>query len=408
LRPVPFIRHIPFLRAVLLYACTAFGGPLGHLGMMTKTFVQRRRDVTAAELAEYNAFCQMLPGPSSTQTVALIALKRGGIPLALATLGIWILPATIIMGAASFLVAYVDAGEAQKNLFLYVQPMSVGFIAYAAVRMTRASVRSPITWAVMVVAFAATAVFHSPWVFPAVLIAAGAVTNISNRRIPDPPGARRPIRWSVLSLYAGIFVAAGALSEAARVYGWAGRRLFNLFENFYRFGSIVFGGGQALLPMMLYQFVQRPVRQGGAAWLGADQLLTGYGLVQAVPGPVFSICTYVGGLTMHADGPVAQVAGCVVATVGVFLPSTLLLLFLFPLYQNLKQHAAVYRALEGIHAAIAGIVWASGAVLFGSVAFGWMNAVVVLITFCVLQFTKIPAPLVVVGWLLLGWAHAFG
>jgi chromate transporter len=397
------LRHIPFLRAVLLYACTAFGGPLGHLGMMTKTFVQRRRDLTEAELIEYNAFCQMLPGPSSTQTVALIALKRGGIPLALATLGIWILPATLIMAAASFLVAYVNAREVETNLFHYIQPMSVGFIAYAAVRMTKTSARHPATWAILLGAFLATVLIRSPWVFPAIIIAAGAASNISDRRIPEPAGTRRKIRWKVISLYAGIFVLAGVLSEVARAQAWPHRRVFNLFENFYRFGSIVFGGGQALLPMMLYQFVQRPINLGAQPWLGPEQLLIGNGLVQAVPGPVFSISAFVGGLALAGDGPGWQALGCLVATVGVFLPSTLLLLFLFPLYQNLKQHVIIFRALEGIHAAIAGIVWASGFVLFQSVPFAPMNIVVVLITFSILQFTKIPAPLVVVGWLLLGW-----
>src|ERR1700756_5241319 len=114
------LRHIPFLKAVFLYSFTASGGPQAHIGMMTKTFVQDRKDVTEDELLELNAFCQMLPGPSSTQTVTLIALKRGGIPLALITLLLWILPATLIMGAFSFLVHYFDTKDIQTNLFAYV------------------------------------------------------------------------------------------------------------------------------------------------------------------------------------------------------------------------------------------------------------------------------------------------
>ena len=101
-----FLRHIPFLKAVLWYALTAFGGPQGHLGMMIKTFVQKRHDVTEEELVEYNAFCQMLPGPSSTQTVILVAMKRGGIPLAVLTLLLWVLPAGFLMGLFSFLILY--------------------------------------------------------------------------------------------------------------------------------------------------------------------------------------------------------------------------------------------------------------------------------------------------------------
>jgi len=97
------LRHIRFLKAVFLHSITAFGGPQGHFGMMLKTFVHKRRDVTEKELLEYNAFCQLLPGASSTQTLTLIGYKRGGIPLAVITLLIWILPASIMMGALSFL-----------------------------------------------------------------------------------------------------------------------------------------------------------------------------------------------------------------------------------------------------------------------------------------------------------------
>src|SRR6476661_5556633 len=102
------LRHIPFLKAVFLYSLTAFGGPQGHIGMMLKTFVHKRKDITEEELVEYNSFCQLLPGASSTQTVTLIGYKRGGVPLAVLTLLIWILPACILMGALSFLIGYID------------------------------------------------------------------------------------------------------------------------------------------------------------------------------------------------------------------------------------------------------------------------------------------------------------
>ncbi len=402
---MPLLRHIPFLKAVTLYSFTAFGGPQGHLGMMMKTFVQRRHDVTEEELTDYNAFAQMLPGPSSTQTVMLIALKRGGIPLALVTLGLWILPAFLIMTACSFLVTFFDARAASKMLFAYVQPMSVGFVAYAAVRMMRNSVRHPATWAIMIGALTATVAIRSPWVFPLTLVAAGFVSNFSNRRIPDRTAKPKPIRWLNLWLFAALFVLAGVLSEAARSGDWSHRRAFNLFENFYRFGAIVFGGGQALLPMMLYQFVTRPVHLGHEAWLSPLDLSTGFGLVQAAPGPVFSVCAFAGGLALSSYGPLWQLAGCFIATIAVFLPSTLLLFFFFPIYHNLRQHVIIYRALEGINAAVVGIIWASAIVLLQTISaphFEWMHLVVIAITFCLLQFTRIPAPLIVVAWLLLG------
>ena len=100
----------------------------------------------------------------------------------------------------------------------------------------------------------------------------------------------------------------------------------------------------------------------------------------------------------------AQLLGATVATVGVFLPSVLLLFFFFPIYQNIKQYTVIFRALEGIHAVIVGIMWASGYILFSSIPFDWTNLVVVAITFSLLMFSKIPAPLIVIGWLMLGAA----
>jgi chromate transporter len=371
--------------------------------MMVKTFAQRRHYISEKELQEYNAFCQMLPGPSSTQTVVLIAMKRGGIPLGLLTLLLWILPATVMMSIFAFIVYHFNVKDVQTNLFTYIQPMSFGFICFAAVRMMRSSVQHIATWGIMIGSIAVTLLFRFPWIFPIVLFAAGTVSNFSNKRIPDATEKPKPIRWINLWLFGVLFIAAGVVSEMARVHDWPNRRIFNLFENFYRFGTIVFGGGQALVPMMLFQFVNRPVFLGQPPMITSEDLLTGYGLVHAVPGPVFSICSYVGGMVMSHQGPLWQAAGSLVATIAVFLPSTLLLFFLYPIYQNLRQHVIIYRALEGINAAVVGIIWASGLVLFQAMPFEYMNIVVAVITFCLLWFTKIPAPLIVVGWLLLGW-----
>lgn len=384
-----------------MYACTAFGGPQVHIAMMVKTFAQKRKDVTEEELMEYNAFCQILPGPSSSQTVFLIAYRRGGVPLALLTLLIWILPATLLMAAFSYLLLYLDANTLQKGVFSLVPPMSLGFIVYAAIKMMQKSVKHIATWCIMLGSIVATIFVKSPWIFPLIIVLAGFISNFSDKRIPGENSKHFKVNWNILWLFLGLFLFAGIVSEWARLNHWEHRRMFNLFENFYRFGSIVFGGGQALIPMMLYQFVTRPQ----SPWISQGQLLTGYGMLQAIPGPVFSICTFVGGVAMSSYGPFWQAAGCLTATVGVFLPSTLLLLFLFPLYQNLKNYVVIFRAIEGINAAIVGIVWASGYVLFqSSLHIEIMTMVVAGLTFAVLYFTKIPAPFVVLAWLLLGWA----
>ena len=158
---------MPFLRAVFWYTLTAFGGPQGHMGMMMKTFVQRRRDLTETELIEYNGFCQLLPGASSSQTITLIGYKRGGLSLAILTLLVWITPACILMGSISFLLDYFTDMGLNTQVFQFVRPMAIGFIAYSAFRIFGKAIHNTITRVIMVVATVATFLaFKSPWVFP--------------------------------------------------------------------------------------------------------------------------------------------------------------------------------------------------------------------------------------------------
>jgi len=125
------IRHFHFLKAVFLHSMTAVGGPQAHLAMMLKTFVRQTPYVTEDELMEYNAFCQLLPGASSTQTLTLIGYKRGGVPLAVLTLIIWILPACTLMGAFSFLLHYIDQKAIKHDVFKFIAPMAAGFLLFA-------------------------------------------------------------------------------------------------------------------------------------------------------------------------------------------------------------------------------------------------------------------------------------
>jgi chromate transporter len=126
-------RHVPFLKNVFFYSITAYGGPQAHVAMMMKMFVQKTPYVTKEELLEYNAFCNLLPGASSTQTVTLIGYKRGGVPLAVVTLLVWIAPACILMGAFSFLLHYIDQGSLHTNIFKFIPSLAVGFLVYASV-----------------------------------------------------------------------------------------------------------------------------------------------------------------------------------------------------------------------------------------------------------------------------------
>jgi chromate transporter len=407
------IRHIPFLKAVLLHSLTAFGGPQGHYGMMVKRFVQGRHDLTEEELLEFVAFTQLLPGASSSQTLTLIGYKRGGVPLAIVTLLIWILPAGILMGLLSFLLHYIDKRALQVDLFHYILPMAVGFLAFAAFRAGRVSIKNLIT---IVIAFVSAGFtyffFNTPWIFPLLLIAGGIVTNFSRKRIPEMAYQPRKVNFSNIILFSFIFILLGFLSEWARIQqvrsgqNYPQYRVLNISENFYRFGSLVFGGGDVLVPLMYEQFVVRP--QGDNKYMTSEEFLTGSGMVRAIPGPTFSVAAYHGGMAMRQWGTVWQIAGCVVGLVFIFLPSALLVLFFYPIWSNLKRYAVVYRSLEGINAVVVGIMAASTFYLLRDINMsgenlpGFLNIVVIIGTFSLLNFTKIPSPFIVMVCLLLG------
>jgi chromate transporter len=409
------LRHIPFLRAVFFHSITAFGGPQGHLGMMMKTFVHRRRDVTEEELMDYNAFCQLLPGASSTQTLTLIGYKRGGVPLAVLTLIIWILPACFLMGGFSFLLNYIGKQTLQSEVFKFIQPMTVGFLSYAATQAFKISIHNTITRIIMIVSAVATfMLFKAPWIFPVLIVLGGCVTNLSSKRIPQKEEPAIKIKWANIWLFAIIFLLAGTTSELARKNNWPARRPINLFENTYRFGSLVFGGGQVLIPMMYEQFVARPesqkllMRNPHIIKINKDDFYTGAGMVRAIPGPVFSVGSYMGGIAMKDEGPFFQLLGCVIGSIALFLPSALLVLFFFPIWHNMKKYATVYRALEGINAVVVGIVIASTFYMMKDISVvDWetifLNTGVICGTWLLLNFSKLPSPVIVFICLLMGW-----
>ncbi|MHB1922255.1 MAG: chromate transporter, partial [Chitinophagaceae bacterium] len=337
----------------------------------------------------------LLPGASSSQTLTLIGYKRGGVPLAIATLLIWITPACLLMGAFSFLLRYLNPGV--LHVFQFLPAMAVGFLAFAGYKAFKISIKNYATIGIMVGSLAAAAVFRSPWVFPIVLILGGVVSNFSDNRIPAPPEKPKKIQWNNMWLFGSIFLVAGILSEITR---W---RPFRLFENFYRFGSLVYGGGQVLIPMMFEQFVLRPGKMGVTPMMTSQQFLTGAGMGQAIPGPTFSLSSFAGGMMMSSWGTGFQVLGAAIGTVGIFLPSILLVLFFFPIWHNLKKYVYIFRAVEGINAVVVGIMWAFTLILFDSIPFAWVNLVVITGTFLFLRYTRLPAPVVVLACLLLGW-----
>jgi chromate transporter len=382
--------------------------------MMLRTFVNRRRDVTEQELLAYNAFCQLLPGASSTQTLTLIGYKRGGLPLAIITLIIWIPPACTIMGAFSFLLSYID-----RSYFKFIQPMVVGFLAYSTLRMFTLVVVNRISRLIMVFSMLATYyLFKTPWIFPSLIVLGGIVSNFTNKKeLPEIPGMPRKIKWGNIVIFFAILIIAGLLSEVARKQQWENRKAYNLFENFYRFGSLVFGGGDVLMPLMYEQYVVRPeteriiVKNPHVLRIEKNDFLTGAGMVRAIPGPVFSIGAYMGGRALKDGGKNAQLAGVIIGSVALFLPSALLVLFFFPVWQNLQKFTIIYRALKGINAAVVGIMAGATFYLMKDISIvemidgktiSFLNSGVILGSFLLLLFTRIPAPVIAIICLALG------
>jgi chromate transporter len=394
------------LKTVLLYSLTAFGGPQAHLGLMLKHFVQKRKDISEKELLEVNSFCQLLPGATSTQTICILGYKRGGIWLAILTLFIWILPASLLMGIFSFVYHYIDQKTLHTDIFKFLHPMAIGFLIYATYQSFGHAINNTITRVIGLAAFVLGFVyFKTPWIFPLIILAGGIATNFSKKRIPQKEITRGNIRWANIWVFLLVFVIAGYLSETARKNEWENRRSFNLFENFYRFGSLVFGGGQVLVPMMYEQFVVREKTQ----YMQAGELMAGAGMIQAIPGPNFSLAAYTGGMAMRDQGYGKQALGCIIGMIGVFLPGILLVLFFYPVWEHLKKYAVVYRSLEGILSAVVGLMIAAALYLskdlFVSADMGLakVHFMVIITTIYMLTLTRIAAPLITLFCLFLGW-----
>ena len=412
------LRHISFLKAVTLYSLTAFGGAQGHFGMMMKTFVAKRKDITEQELLEYNAFCQLLPGASSTQIITLIGYKKGKLPLAVLTLLLWILPASLLMSGLSFALDFAGNTTLQNDLFKFIKPMAVGFLAFAAFRAYTLVAVNRIARLIMTGSMIATYfLFNSPVIFPAVILLGGLITNFTEKTSKTINIEPRPIKWGNIVIFFLIFIIAAVFSELSRKNEWQTRKAFNLFENTYRFGGMVFGGGDVLMPMMYEQYVVRPATQRiqlknkNVISIDQNEFLTGAGMVKAIPGPTFSFSAFVGGEALKHEGPGMQAIGCAIGTFGIFLPSALLVLFFFPVWNNLKKYPAIYRSLKGINAAVVGIMAASAFFLMKDISFfkineevttSFLNIGVIAGTFLLLTFTKLPAPVIALVCLALG------
>ncbi len=385
------LRHYIFLKDVFFFALTAFGGPQAHFALMFEIFVHKRRYLTEQELLELNALCQILPGPTSTQTVTAIGFRLGGPGLAYLTLLVWVLPGVTFMTFTAIAIHMLEQYNVSLDFTKFLRPIAVGFVAFAAYRISFKVINSNIGIFLMVVAAVVSFHIRTPYVFPVLLLAAGIVTAFDYKKHPKETKAPFKVNWSNFFLWAGVLIAAAVLGHFTRSLP------VRLFENFYRNGSLIFGGGQALVPLLYTEFVEFK------RYLTSEEFLTGYGIAQALPGPTFSFAAYIGAMSMQKEGLSGQLIGAFVAAAGIFLPGTFLIFFVIRFWNRLKQYRPVKASLEGINAASAGLVIGAAILLFEPIQNTPLNIGFILLTFGLLLLSRVPAAVIVLIGLLAGF-----
>ncbi len=390
------VRYFIFLRDAFWLSITTFGGPQAHIAHFHKILVQKRKYLSEEDLMELHSLCQIIPGPTSTQTLTAIGFKIGGPNLAYLTLLIWMLPAVTLMTTAAIILSDIQDKSISTAFTRFIQPMAVGFVSYGAYVISQKTVKTKTGIAIMVMAAIVSYFFQTPYVFPAILLAAGLITAIKYREQPRLAKDKFKIEWSNFILWASVLIFAALLGAVTK-----SRPEFlpiRLFENFYRNGSLIFGGGQVLTPLLYTEFVEFK------RYLSSDEFLSGYAFAQSVPGPVFSYSAYIGSLSMREYGIFGQIMGAVAAAFGIFLPGTFLIFFVIRFWENLKKYRGVRASLEGITAASSGLVAAAAVIMFQPLDNTALNFGFTIGTFLVLTFTRIPAPFIIIGGLILGFA----
>lgn len=365
---------------------------------------------------ELNSLCQILPGPASTQTLTAIGFRIGGPALAYLTLLVWVLPAVTIMTVAAVFMTAVQQNQWSTEFTKFIQPMAVGFVSYGAWIISQKTVKTKTGIALMIVAAVLSYLFQTPFIFPAIIIGAGLVTALKYRSQPREEKKKTSLNWSNFLLWAGVLIFAAILGGVTKALP------VKLFENFYRNGSLVFGGGQVLAPLLYTEFVEPGTEDNADTKasvlktklkrqyapkpfhhpISHDEFLSGYAVAQALPGPVFSFSAYIGALSSRNYGIGGEILGAVMSALGIFLPGTFLIFFVIRFWENFKKYRGVRASLEGITAASAGLVATSAIVLFQPLENSFLNFAVCIATFALLAFTRIPSALIIVGGVLLG------
>jgi len=324
---------------------TSFGGPVAHLAYFHREYVVRRGWLTEASYADLVALCQALPGPASSQVGMAVGHSRGGpVGALVAWLG-FTLPSALLMGAfASFWVEIPRDSLVLKGLVRGLALVALAVVSQAVWTMGRRLVTGWWSAALSVGAIGAMACFPFSWT-PLAVLSASAVGGVLLFRAPPDLSPRASVPFARGGAIFCLVLFLGLLAALPWVRSHTADGLVTLADGFYRAGALVFGGGHVVLPLLQSEFV-------APGLVSREAFLAGYGAVQAVPGPLFTLSAYLGFL-------VAGVPGALVALVAVFLPSLLLVLGVLPFWAGLRADRRFRGALAGVNAAVVGLLaWA--------------------------------------------------
>ncbi|MBO9675576.1 MAG: chromate efflux transporter [Sphingobacteriaceae bacterium] len=400
-KPIAAKRQWLFIRNVIFFTFTSFGGAQAHLALLLKYFVQSTKFISEEELLELNALAQVLPGPASTQTLVGIAWKVGRLKLAIITFLIWILPTAAIMTFAAISYALLDQKQKFNAILEYIQPIALGIVAYGAWKLGKKVLSSQVSIFLAIASIIATLVLRNAYVFPLSILIGGMISSAI-----ETPREETELRVKLFSninpkkliYFLGallLFALVGAIINRTSPFSLPIR----LLENFYRNGILVFGGGQVLVPLMFTEFVEMK------HYLPSSGFLSGFALQQALPGPTFSFTSYLGALSMKnfGYGIWGQVLGGLIGVIGINLPGLILVLFIVPFWDDLKKISRIRYSLSGINAVSVGFIIAAFVLLLIPIGFNWLFLGIMLATFLLLNFTKISPPLIVLAGIVVGY-----
>lgn len=380
-----------FLKDVFICSLGAYGGPEAHYGVFTEQMVVKKKYLSEEELVEFIALTSILPGPSSSQTIVSIGYKFGGPGLAFLTMLVWAVPAILLMTFLSFLTGFIYTMGISQDGLRYIGPMAVGFIIIAAYRIGCKVVTDKTTFLLFLFAAVTTYYIRDPWIYPFVLILGGIVRIISSKEDNLWNRVRLNPPWIYLIVF--LLFAIGSLLLS---FIWD-NKILNLFESFYRYGYLVIGGGQVVVPLMYSDLVE--INQ----YITNQEFLTGFGLVQGLPGPMFSFSAYVGGMATRDEGYLYQVLGATVSSFGIFLPGLLLIYFVYPIWERLKNVKGIQISLKGITSAAGGLIAVAAIILMQKSGLRIDNLMITVLTVVSLLIKKIPTPWIVVTTILTGF-----